>query len=167
MTAQRKKTTTAKKKTATAGAKAKPAAKATPKAKMKPKAGARASTFPDALAKLLRKRKLKVPPGLTAAPPQAYANQPASVVEQLEGLDDGALSMQAERIAGYAKRQAERARAAWDNSPLIAELRRRKLTEPPRPTRVVGASASLKKPLAQWTDKELLAAATEWSTRAR
>ena len=122
-----------------------------------------AKTFPAALAALLRKRKLKVPSGLLKAPPQAYANQPPEFVEELAKADDGTLLRQAEHIAGYAKRQEQRAKAMWDDSPLIRELRKRKLAEPPRPKRVVAASVSYKRPLAEWSDKELIQAAKEWS----
>jgi hypothetical protein len=120
-------------------------------------------TFPQALAKLLRSRKIKVPAGLATAPPEAYARQPASIVEQLSSLDDAALSAQAAKIAGYAKRQAQRAKAEWDRSPLIAELRRRKLKAPPTPKRVVGAVFPLKRPLSEWSDRELTEAAAKWS----
>lgn len=135
------------------------------KAKAKPKGGS--DTFPGALAKLLRSRKLKVPKGLAEAPPDAYANQPAAFVETLATLDDDALQKQADKVAGYAARQAERARASWDTSPLIVELRRRKLKEPPRPARVVGAAFSMKKPLREWSDEAILEVAREWSKRGR
>ena len=131
--------------------------------KSKPKADA----FPRAFAKLLRSRGIAVPRGLGTAPPDAYANAPASFVDELARLGDDDLERYAARVAGFAARQAARARAAWDGSPLIAELRRRKLTEPKPPARVVGASVSLAKPLAEWSDRELLAAAREWSKRAR
>ncbi len=137
------------------------------KAKAKPKPGSGADNFPDALAKLLRSRKLKVPKGLEDAPPEAYANQPAAFVETLAALDDEPLQRQAEKVAGYAARQAERARASWDTSPLILELRRRKLKEPPRPARVVGAAFSMKKPLREWSDEAILEVAREWSKRGR
>jgi hypothetical protein len=39
------------------------------------------------------------------------------------------------------------------------------LTLPKAPSRVVGASVSLAKPLAKWSNAELLAAAREWSKR--
>jgi hypothetical protein len=100
-------------------------------------------------------------------PPEAYASQPASFVEQLDRLSDEELRRFAERVAGYAQRQAERAAAEWERSPLIAELRRRKIKEPPRPVRAAGVSVSLKKPLSEWSDKELLNAATEWSRIGR
>lgn len=134
--------------------------------KKTPKRAAEPS-FLDALAALLKSRKLKVPAGLAAAPPAAYASQPASVVEQLANLDDSTLARQAEKIAGYARRQAERAAQAWDGSPLIAELRRRKLEEPLRPAKVVGVAFSLKRPLGEWSDAEIVQAATEWSARGR
>jgi hypothetical protein len=127
------------------------------------RAAARGGDFPTAFAELLRSRKLTVPKGLAGAPPEAYASQPASFVEQLGRLPDSELKRFAEKVAGYAKRQADRAAAEWDRSPLIAELRRRKLKEPPRPDRPTGVSVSLSKPLAEWTDKELLDAATRWS----
>lgn len=123
--------------------------------------------FTDAFADLLRSRKLAVPNGLLDAPPEAYASQPASVVETFGRLPDSELTRFAEKVAGYAQRQADRAAAEWDRSPLIAELRRRKLKEPPRPSRAAGVSASLAKPLAEWTDKELLDAATHWSRIGR
>lgn len=124
-------------------------------------------TFPSALAALLRRRNLKVPAGLTKAPPQAYANQSADLVSELDLLDDAALLRQAERIAGYAKRQQQRIKALWDESPLIRELRRRKLPEPPRPERVVAASVSYKRALDAWSDAELVQAAREWSEAGR
>jgi hypothetical protein len=123
--------------------------------------------FPAALAALLRKRKLKVPRGLSTALPDAYANQPASFAETLAGLPDAELVAHAERVAGYAARLAERARRSWDGSPLISELRRRGLKEPPPPERVVGLAFSLKTPLAEWTNTEILAVAREWSKRGR
>jgi hypothetical protein len=119
------------------------------------------------LARLLRSRKLTVPKGLTDAPPEAYASQPASLVDQLERLPDAELKRFAEKVAGYAERQAERAGAEWERSPLIAELRRRKLKEPPPPMRPAGVSVSLAKPLAEWSDKDLLDAATRWSRIGR
>ena len=123
--------------------------------------------FPAAFAALLRDRKLTVPKGLDAAPPEAYASQPASFVEQMRRLPDAELKRFAAQVAGYAERQAARAAAEWERSPLIAELRRRKLKEPPRPLRAAGVSASLAKPLEEWTDKELLDAATRWSRIGR
>jgi hypothetical protein len=108
-----------------------------------------------------------VPKGLADAPPEAYAGQPASFVAQLERLPDVELKRFAEKVAGYAQRQADRAAAEWDRSPLIAELRRRKLKEPARPLRAAGVSVSLSKPLSEWTDKELLDAATRWSKIGR
>jgi hypothetical protein len=144
---------------------------AKPRPKKRPAAarGARAlrlateESFPNALAALLRSKRIRVPAGLEAAPPQAYASQPPSFVESLKDLGNDELRRYAEKIAGYAARQAERARQAWEGSPLIAELRRRKLREPACPARVVGASVSLTKPLKEWSDAELVRAASEWS----
>jgi hypothetical protein len=124
-------------------------------------------SFPKAFAALLRERGLPVPRGLQSAPPDAYGNADAGVVETLRRLPDSELSGYAERVAGYASRQAARAKTAWESSPLIREIKRRKLTVPPAPSRVVGASVSLAKPLAEWSNKELLAAAREWAKRAR
>jgi hypothetical protein len=148
-----------------------------PAAKRKPssKAGAGSSKrgrsegdgFIEAFTALLRARKIPVPKGFDGAPPEAYASQPASFVDQLERLPDSELKRFAEKVAGYAKRQQERADAEWERSPLIAEIRRRKLKEPARPPRPVGVSVSLAKPLAEWSDKELLHAATEWSRIGR
>lgn len=123
----------------------------------------REAAFPDALAALLRSRKIKVPSGLLDAPPQAYASQPTSYVERLSDMPDAELRRFAEQIAGYARRQAERAERDWEASPLIAELRKRGLDEPDPPKRVVGASVSLAKPLSEWSDAELTRAAQEWS----
>ncbi len=123
--------------------------------------------FTEAFAALLRERKLPVPAGLADAPPEAYASQPASFVEQLGRLPDAELRRFADQVGGYAERQAARAAAEWERSPLIAELRRRKLKEPPRPLRAAGVSASLTKPLAEWSDKEILDAATRWSRIGR
>lgn len=123
--------------------------------------------FPKALASLLRSRKIRVPTGLSDAPPQAYASQPPSFVENLAQLPDGDLRAYAEKIATYAKRQAQRASQAWEASSLIAELRRRGLNEPEVPARVVGASVSLAKPLSEWSDAEILRAADEWSRMGR
>jgi len=122
-------------------------------------------SFPQALVKLLKDRKIKVPAGLAAAPPEAYAHQSAAYVQELARLDDESLAERAEHIAGYASRQSERAKAAWDQSPIIVELKRRKLKAPPRPKRVVGAAFSLKTPLREWSDEQLIEAATEWSRR--
>ena len=119
--------------------------------------------FRAAFASLLRSRKLTVPKGLLDAPPEAYASQPASFVDQLEQLPDAELKRFAEKVATHVRRQQARARAEWDTSPLIAELRRRRLDEPPCPLRPVGASVSLAKPLKEWTDKQLLKAARDWS----
>ena len=121
--------------------------------------------FPKAFAALLKSRGLKVPRGLLGAPPEAYARQPAAAVERLARANDQTLEAQAGKIAGFVSRRAARAKQFWDGSPLIAELRRRKLEEPPAPQRVVGASFSLKKPLDEWTDTEILEAARAWSSR--
>ncbi|HVE91742.1 MAG TPA: hypothetical protein VNE62_05530 [Actinomycetota bacterium] len=126
---------------------------------------AAAPGFPEALAKLLKERKLKVPAGLTSAPPEAYAHQPAAYVQQLAKLSDEALAAQAARVAGYAAKQAARAKDAWDRSPLIVEMKRRKLKVPPRPAKVVGAAFSLKTPLREWTDEQLVEVAKEWARR--
>lgn len=123
--------------------------------------------FPQAFAALLRTRKLSVPAGLSAAPPEAYASQPASFVDQLSNLSDAELKRFAEKVAGYMRRQSKRARAEWEGSPLIAELRRRRLKEPPHPVRAVGVSVSLAKPLAEWSDGEIVHAAGEWSRLGR
>jgi len=120
-------------------------------------------SFPAAFATLLRERKIRVPAGLADAPREAYASQPPSFVDQLAGLGDADLKTYAEKIAGYAGRQAKRAKAEWEASPLIKELRRRRLSEPACPVRVVGASVSLRKQLGEWTDGEILHAAEEWS----
>lgn len=121
------------------------------------------SSFPIALAELLRSRRIRVPAGLENAPRQAYASQPPSFVEHLADLGNDELQEYAAQIAGYARRQAKRAREAWEASPLIAELRRRRLAEPPCPARVVGVSVSLKKPLSDWSNGEIVHAANEWS----
>jgi hypothetical protein len=146
----------------------KPKPKPKPKAKPKPKLKPRESTggFPAELAKLLRSRGLAVPRGLQSAPPEAYGNAAAAFADQLARGSDRDLVVYAERVAGYAARQAQRARAEWERSPLIRELRRRKLAEPPVPKRVVGASVGLTKPLSEWSDRELAAAAKEWARRA-
>jgi len=123
-------------------------------------------SFPRAFAALLRERGIAVPRGLQAAPPEAYGSASADVVSELARLSDPELERYAERVAGFAARQSARAKAAWNSSPLIAEIRRRKLSVPPPPVRVVGASVSLRKPLAEWTNRELLAAAREWAKRA-
>jgi len=149
----------------------KPAPKrSAPKVRARPPAseGAEESgSFPEAFAKLLKSRKVAVPKGLLDAPPAAYASQPASVVADLAKLPDTELDRFAKQVAGYAKRQSDRARAEWERSPLIGELRRRKLKEPLPPSRAAGASVSLAKPLAKWTDKELLKAAEQWSKLGR
>jgi hypothetical protein len=124
-------------------------------------------SFPKAFAALLRERGLAVPRGLQTAPPDAYGSAEPHVLENLARLPDNELSSYAERVAGYAARQAARAKKAWESSPLIAEIKRRKLTVPPAPSRVVGANVSLAKPLTEWSNRELLAAAREWAKRAR
>src|SRR5919108_799632 len=121
------------------------------------------ASFPVALAELLRSRKIRVPTGLESAPRQAYASQPPSFIDHLADLGNDELQQYAAQIAGYARRQAKRAKDDWEASPLIAELRKRGLAEPPPPVRVVGASVPLTKPLAKWTDGELVRAANEWS----
>ena len=121
--------------------------------------------FPKAFATLLRSRGLRVPRGLLSAPPEAYARQPPAAVERLARADDRVLEAQAAKIAGFVARRAARAKQLWDGSPLIGELRRRKLAEPPAPERVVAASFPLKKPLAEWSDAEGLEAAGAWSAR--
>jgi len=120
------------------------------------------SPFLLALAELLQSRGLEVPDGLLQAPPEAYADQGEALVPTLARLRDGDLAERARKIAGWGPRQAERAERAWESSPLIAELRRRGLTEPKRPARVVGAAFSVKKPLADWTDEELEEAVAAW-----
>jgi hypothetical protein len=119
--------------------------------------------FIDALADLLRSRNIEIPPGLLEAPPEAYAGQTEAVVQTMARLKDEDLAERAGKVAGWGQRQAERAERAWESSPLIGELRRRGLAEPPRPNRVVGASFSLKKPLAEWTDDELEEAVAAWA----
>jgi hypothetical protein len=143
-----------------------PAAPPTPKdpsrpAKPHPKAAP--TPFIDALADLLRSRNIEIPPGLLEAPPAAYAGQSEAVVQTMARLKDEDLAERAGKVAGWGQRQAERAERAWESSPLIGELRRRGLAEPPRPNRVVGASFSLKKPLAEWTDDELEEAVATWA----
>ncbi len=153
------------------GAKRKPAPKKKAAGKSGPKAAARpasgAESFLTAFAALLKSRKIAVPKGLADAPPEAYASQPASMVEQLAKLPDAELKRIATQVGGYAGRQADRAKREWERSPLVAELRRRKLKVPPPPTRVTGSSVSLVKPLAKWSDKELLRAAERWSKLGR
>lgn len=155
-----KKKATAKKPSST---KKKPAAKK-PVVKKKP-AVRTVTAFPAALAQLLRKRGLDVPEGLEKAAPVSYANQPRETVKLLENLTDKELEIQATRIATYEDRRVARAVAQWDSSPIIAELRKRGLTEPPSPRRPIGASFSFGKPLPEWTDEEVLQAAREWSRR--
>ena len=128
---------------------------------------AKTETFPAAFARLLRSRGISVPRGLRDAPPEAYAGQPAELVDQLSGLPDTELKRYAERVGGWVRRQEQRAHREWDTSPLIAELRRRKLKEPACPVRVVGVSVSLAKPLADWSNAEILRAAEEWSRMGR
>ena len=142
-------------------AKPKPANDAPRRAKTTPKPAA--SPFIDALAELLRSRNIEIPPGLLEAPPEAYAGQSEAVVQAMARLKDEDLAERAGKVAGWGQRQAERAERAWESSPLIGELRRRGLAEPARPTRVVGASFSLKKPLAEWTDGELEEAVATWA----
>lgn len=120
-------------------------------------------SFLDAFVKLLRSRRIRAPQGLVGAPPEAYASQEAAFVARLAQLSDADLKVYAERIAGYARRQQERAKTAWESSALVAELRRRGLREPAVPVRVVGASVSLARPLKDWSDDEVLRAADEWS----
>ena len=123
--------------------------------------------FTEAFAELLRSRSLDVPEGLVDAPPDAYASQPVSFIEHLSRYPDGDLVRFAEQVAGYARRQAQRAEAEWEQSPLIGELRRRRLKEPPRPLKPSGVSVSLTKPLTEWSDADLLKAAQRWSKLGR
>jgi hypothetical protein len=125
-----------------------------------------AAPFIAALADLLRSRNLEIPPGLLEAPPEAYAGQTEAVVQTMARLKDQDLEERAGKVARWGRRQAERAERAWESSPLIGELRRRGLPEPDRPTRVVGASFSLKKPLADWSDEELQGAVATWARLA-
>jgi hypothetical protein len=120
------------------------------------------SPFTTALAELLRSRNLDVPPGLLEAPAEAYAGAGEAAVQFLARLNDADLAQRARKVAEWEQRQADRARQAWETSPLIRELRRRRLPEPPRPPRISGVAFSVKKPLAEWTDQELQQAATEW-----
>ena len=145
----------------------KPAKKAVPKGKLSQKAAKKDDDFLVAFIALLKKKKVPVPKGLADAPPVAYADQPASFVEQMERLPNTELKRYAERIAGYTSRLAERAKREWDGSPLIVELRRRKLKEPSVPERPAGISVSLAKPLSDWSDREILHAAERWSKLAR
>lgn len=124
-------------------------------------------TFLEALAALLKSRKLKLPTGLKSAPPAAYARQPAEFVAQLAKLDDKALSDRAEHIAGYAKKQQARAKAAWDTSPVIVEIKKRKLKGPERPASMPSGAIVVRKPLADWSNAELLSAAKQWAATAR
>ncbi|MEX2394105.1 MAG: hypothetical protein WD826_06470 [Actinomycetota bacterium] len=136
-------------------------------AKPKGQKGEAALDFRVVFAELLKAKKIPVPKELLGAPPEAYASQPASFVEQLERLPKAELVRFAEKVGGYAKRQRERALQAWETSPLIAEIRRRKLKEPSPPLKPTGASVGLTKPLAEWTDKQLLSAAERWSKMGR
>lgn len=120
------------------------------------------SPFIEALAGLLRSRNLDIPPGLLDAPPGAYAGQGEAAVLTMSRLKDADLAERAARVAGWERRQAERAEHAWETSPLIGEMRRRGLKEPPRPQKVVGAAFSLKKPLSEWTDAEVRDAVAAW-----
>ena len=151
---------------ATAKATAKPTAKPTPKATAAKRTRA-GRTFATELAALLRSRKLKVPRGLADAPPEAYGHFEASRVEMFADVPDDSLVAQAEKVAGWSARQRERADTEWQRSPLIAEIRRRDLKAPPPPAKVVGVSVSLRKPLRNWSDAELLRAAKDWSDRGR
>jgi hypothetical protein len=126
-------------------------------------APAEESPFLDALIDLLASRDLEVPSGLREAPPAAYAAQGVAAVQMMARLKDADLLERANRVAGWQGRQEERSRQAWESSPLIREVRRRGLPEPERPARVAGVAFSLKKPLAEWTDGELLGAVTEWA----
>lgn len=121
------------------------------------------SPFLEALAELLESRQLAVPPGLLEAPPAAYAGQGAGTVQMMARLKDEDLAERAGKVAGWQARQEERARWAWDSSPLIRELRGRGLPVPERPARVGAMAVSLKRPLAEWSDGELVAAVTEWT----
>lgn len=121
------------------------------------------SPFLEALVELLRSRNLEIPPGLPEAPPEAYAGQGEAAVQAMSRLKDEDLVERAGKVAGWGRRQADRAEQAWESSPIIAELRRRGLAEPARPARVVGAAFSMKKPLADWTDDELEEAAAAWA----
>lgn len=142
--------------------------KGKPKAKVPAKRSKSADpTFIELFTELLRAKKIRVPKGLAEAPPEAYASQPASFVSELERLPKRQLEAFAEKVASYAGRQKERALAEWERSPLVAEIRRRKLKEPPPPSRPTGASVSLGKPLKDWKDAELLAAAKRWSSLGR
>src|SRR5205807_5646413 len=90
------------------------------------------SPFIEALADLLRSRNLEIPPGLLEAPPEAYAGQTEAVVQAMARLKDEDLEARAGKVAGWRRRQAERAEQAWESSPLIVELRRPRLAEPAR-----------------------------------
>ncbi|HEU5001194.1 MAG TPA: hypothetical protein VFW71_00235 [Actinomycetota bacterium] len=121
------------------------------------------SPFLEALAELLVQRGIEVPKGLGEAPPAAYAAQGAGAVAMLARLNDTDLAERAAKVAGWQARQTLRAQQVWDSSPLIGELRRRGLDEPPRPARPAGVAFSLKRPLAEWSDEELQDAAREWA----
>lgn len=125
------------------------------------------SAFLHGLAELIRSRGLEVPDGLLEAPPAAYAGQGEGTVTAMSRLRDADLLERAGKVAGWQLRQVERAEQAWERSPLIHELRRRGLAEPERPGKVVGAAFSLKKPLAQWSDDEVLSAVDQWIELAR
>lgn len=83
-----------------------PKPKPKPKAKSKPKPRESTRGFPAALAKLLRSRGLAVPRGLQSAPPEAYGNAAAAFADELARGSDRDLVVFAERVAGYATRQA-------------------------------------------------------------
>ncbi|GAC1369729.1 MAG: hypothetical protein NVSMB32_14430 [Actinomycetota bacterium] len=120
------------------------------------------SPFLEALATLMESRGLPLPEGLLEAPAQAYAGQGEGTVAMRSRLQDADRRERAGKVAGWQQRQVDRAEQAWESSPLIAEVRRRGLAEPPRPTRAVGAAFSLKKPLAKWSDAELASALAQW-----
>ena len=120
-------------------------------------------TFPEALAALLRSRKVRVP---QAWPTRRHRPTPHSH----RRMSSSSASWATRSFAGTPSRSPDtplgrpnRAREAWEASPLIAELRRRQLKEPDPPVRVVGASVSLAKPLSEWSDREIVRAAGEWS----
>lgn len=138
-----------------------------PEPELEPEEPAGPSPFLQALAELIASRGLEVPDGLLESPPAAYAGQGEGTVIAMSRLRDADLLERAGKVAGWQQRQVERAEQAWERSPLIAELRRRGLAEPQRPSRVVGAAFSLKKPLAQWSDDEVLSAVEQWLELAR
>ena len=137
-----------------------------PEAPEEPEEPAAPSPFLQALIELLSSRGLDIPPGLAEAPPAAYAGQGAGTVQMMARLKDVDLLERAAKVAGWQGRQEERSVQAWESSPLIREIRRRGLQEPPRPARVASVAFSMKKPLAEWEDAELLGAAAEWAKRA-